>query len=91
MTSTNSLTTTNKETAPPVCTVCRKHKAQLRPRKSKLINAMSMWLCNDCFDGKREPRFAVILYARKNGVESVRPYIRGHRYEGDKITLDELM
>lgn len=77
------------------CTVCRRHKATLRPRKSKLMpGAPTMFLCNECFEGKCEPRFAVILVARdrKNGgLEKVRDYIRNHRYYGDKIRAEELI
>lgn len=72
------------------CTVCRKHRANLRPRKSKLLSA-TLFLCNECFDEKREPRFAVILVARRDGVSSVRDYIRNHRYYGDKIRAEELV
>lgn len=53
-----------------------------------------MFLCNDCFEGKFEPRFAVILVARdkKNGgLEQVRDYIRNHRYHGEKIRAEELI
>ena len=73
------------------CTVCRRHRAQLRPRKSKLSPGMAMFLCNECFDGKREPRFLVILVARRDGVAAVRDYIRSHRYYGDKIRAEELV
>lgn len=73
------------------CTVCRRHRATLRPRKSKLMPNMQLFLCNECFDGKREPRFAVILVARKDGVSKVRDYIRNHRYYGDKIRAEELV
>lgn len=75
------------------CTVCRKHKANLRPRKSKLMPNMPMFLCTDCFDGKFEPRFAVILVARDpdQGLSAVRDYIRNHRYYGDKIRAEELV
>lgn len=73
------------------CTVCRKHKANLRPRKSKLMPNMPMFLCNDCFEKKYEPRFAVILKARTDGIASVRDYIRNHKYSGDKITAEELV
>ena len=77
------------------CTVCRKHKANLRPRKSRLMPGMPvMFLCGECFEAKREPRFAVILVARdKNngGLEIVRDYIRHHRYYGDKIRAEELI
>lgn len=77
------------------CTVCRRHRANLRPRKSRLIPSMpTMFLCTECFEGKREPRFAVILVARdkKNGgLDKVRDYIRHHRYYGEKIRADELV
>lgn len=73
------------------CTVCRKHRANLRTRKSKLIPSMAMFLCNECFEGKREPRFAVIMVARRDGVVAVRDHIRNHRYYGDKIRAEELV
>lgn len=75
------------------CTVCRRHRAHLRPRKSKLMPGMAMFLCNECFDGKKEPRFAVIMVARdpEQGLAVVRDYIRNHRYFGDKIKAEELV
>lgn len=77
------------------CTVCRRHRATLRPRKSKLMpGTPTMFLCNECFEAKREPRFAVILVARdrqNGGLEKVRDYIRHHRYYGDKIRAEELV
>lgn len=75
------------------CTVCRRPKNSLRPRKSKLITGMQMFLCNECFDGKREPRFAVIMVARdpQRGLREVKDYIRNHRYYGDKIKAEELV
>ena len=52
-----------------------------------------MFLCTDCFEGKYEPRFAVILVARDpdQGLSAVRDYIRNHRYYGDKIRAEELV
>ena len=73
------------------CTVCHKQKAHLRPRKSKLMPSMPMFLCNDCFEGKYEPRFAIIMVARSEGLAAVRDYIRNHRYTGDKIKAEELI
>lgn len=75
------------------CTVCRRHRANLRPRKSKLMPGMPMFLCNECFEKKREPRFAVILVARnpEQGLSVVSDYIRNHRYYGDKIRAEELV
>lgn len=55
---------------------------------------MQMFLCNECFEAKREPRFLVILVARTpkmGGIVAVRDYIRNRRYYGDKITADEIV
>lgn len=75
-----------------ICTVCKKHRQTLRPRKSKLTGG-PMVLCNSCFEGKLEPRWAVILVARdpKRGLVEVRDYIRNHRYVGDKIAAEEIL
>lgn len=82
---------TTSKTTELSCTVCRKQKFNLRPRKSKLLPSMPMFLCNECFEEKREPRFLVIMVARKEGVTAVRDYIRHHRYYGDKIRAEELV
>lgn len=83
-----------------ICTVCQRHRMTLRPRKSKLKPNMQMFLCNECFEERREPKYLVIMVARKKkkpgddspaGLEAVRDYIRNHRYYGDKITADELV
>jgi len=53
-----------------------------------------MFLCNSCFEAKLEPRWAVILVARdrdKGGLETVREYIRNHRYYGEKIRAEEIL
>lgn len=54
---------------------------------------MPMFLCNDCFEGGFEPRFAIIMVARDpaQGLPVVRDYIRKHRYSGDKIRAEELV
>ena len=75
------------------CTVCRRHRANLRPRKSKLMPDSPMWLCNECFEAKREPRWAVIMVARdpSQGISVVRDYIRQHKYYGEKIRAEEIL
>lgn len=50
-----------------------------------------MFLCNNCFDNKLEPRWAVILIARRDGIGAVRDYIRTHRYSGEKIRAEEIL
>lgn len=74
------------------CTVCRRPKHSLRPRKSKLKSDLQMFLCNECFEAKREPRFLIVLIARQDGgLSVVKDYIRNQRYFGDKIRAEELV
>lgn len=73
-----------------VCTVCQKHKYQLRPRKSKL-NGMQMYLCNDCFEKKHEPRWLIIIIAQDDGPEAVRDYLLNKRYVGEDIPAVDLV
>lgn len=75
------------------CTVCQKQKAKLKPRKSKLMPNSVLWLCTDCLESRKEPRWAVIMVARdpEQGITVVRDYIIKHRYEGDKIRAEEIL
>lgn len=72
------------------CSSCQRFKAQLRPRRSKLLDTM-LYLCTECFEKKREPRFAIILAGRRDGVDSISEYIKNKRYVGKDITLRELV
>lgn len=74
-----------------VCTVCKRPKDRLHKRKSKLIPNMQMFLCEACYSGRKEPRFAIILVARSDGPAAVRDYVKNHRYIGDPIHLDDLI
>ena len=74
-----------------LCTVCQGQKYTLRPRKSKLIETLQLLLCDACFTAKREPRWAIILVARAQGVDAVADYVKHERYIGDPILLDELV
>lgn len=82
---------TTSETNDMRCTVCKQQKHTLRPRKSKLISGLQMYLCDGCFVGKKEPRFAIILHARSDGAASVADYVKNHRYVGDPILLTDLV
>lgn len=74
------------------CTVCKKPKHSLRPRKSKLMpGGQSMFLCEECFVNKREPRWAIILVARSDGPEAVADWVKNHRYVGEPILLADLV
>jgi hypothetical protein len=74
-----------------ICSVCKKNKAEVHAKKSKLMPDMKLLLCNDCLEEKREPRFAIVIYGRENGFEPIRKYIKDHRYVGDPITARELV
>lgn len=55
-----------------------------------------MYLCNDCFTNKREPRFAIIMVGRKDaaaglGLDSIEEYLRLHRYVGEEILAKDLV
>lgn len=74
-----------------VCSSCKKQRAELHPKKSKLMTGMTLLLCDACTKAKMEPRFVIILYGRSNGAESVSDYIRNHRYVGEEIRAKELI
>ena len=85
---------TRKSNVP--CAVCRAPKFQLRRRKSVLIPGMQLFLCNDCFESKREPKFAIILRARElvqqgESLKEVEAFLRDYRYVGDEIKATDLI
>jgi hypothetical protein len=71
------------------CTVCKEPKNELTPSKSKLIAGLQLFRCQECVRGQKEPRFAIIMAARSEGNEAVRFWVRGHRYVGEPIKLEE--
>jgi hypothetical protein len=73
------------------CQVCDQHRAELHARKSRLMAGMTLTLCNDCINAKREPRFLIILVGRQEGPAKVADYIRTRRYCGKEITARELV
>lgn len=83
----NLTQTTNKV----VCAVCQKYKHQLRPRKSKLNPGMQMYLCNDCFNGKYEPRWLIILVGQSQGLDAVKNYLLNKQYVGAEILASDLI
>lgn len=72
------------------CTSCNKPKAQVRQKKSKVLPGVTMFLCQDCLDNKREPRGFVVLAGREKGIDAISNWIKPQRYCGDPITLREL-
>lgn len=74
-----------------VCSCCGKQKAELHPKKSKLMLGATWLLCPPCTKAKMEPRWSIILYGRSNGAESVADYVKNHRYVGEEISAKELI
>jgi hypothetical protein len=53
---------------------------------------MQMWVCDGCYVGKKEPRWAIILVARQEGgIPLVKDYIKHNRYVGDPIMLENII
>jgi hypothetical protein len=73
-----------------ICTSCRKPKASLKQKKSRLLPGVPMYLCQDCLDNKREPRGYVVLAGRKHGMDHIKFWTKPQRYIGDEITIREL-
>lgn len=73
------------------CTACQKPKHQLKVRKSKVMPNLQLFLCSECIDNRREPRWALIMAGRENGIDTIAEYIRNRRYVGKDITLRELV
>jgi len=74
-----------------ICYSCSKQRAELFAKKSSLIAGVTLLMCQSCIDQKFEPRWTIILNARKNGAESVREYIIKKRYVGSEIKATELI
>jgi len=72
------------------CTSCKKPKAALKQKKSKVLEGAMMYVCQDCLDNKREPRGFIILAGREKGIEHISYWIKGKRYIGEPITAREL-
>jgi hypothetical protein len=74
-----------------LCYSCGKQKNELTPKKSDIINGVTLLMCQTCIESKFEPRWAIILGGRQKGPDSVRDYIVKHRYVGNKIFAEELI
>lgn len=71
------------------CTSCKKQKAELHLKESKLWKKTKVLMCATCIGEKKEPRSFIIL-AYRSGTD-VKEYIAKRRYCGEEITGKELM
>lgn len=85
----NEQLTTNQNSGAK-CAVCQKNKFQLRNRRSKL-NGQQMFVCNDCFDNKYEPRWLIIITAQDEGIEAVQDLLLNRKYIGKEIPAVDLV
>jgi hypothetical protein len=74
-----------------LCYSCGKQKNELQPKKSEIMDGVTLFMCQLCLDSKFEPRWVIILCGRQNGAESVRDYIIKRRYVGRTIDAEELI
>jgi hypothetical protein len=74
-----------------VCSSCGNQKHECHARKSKLIENMPLFLCNDCISGNKEPRYIIIIAGRQYGTKHVSDYIIKRRYCGEEILAKELI
>lgn len=74
-----------------ICSVCKKNKETVTPKQSELQPSIRLFLCNECLEGQFEPRYIIVLTGRGGDIQSTRPYIKGHRYVGNAITMNEMM
>ena len=73
------------------CSSCGKVRKDLFPKKSPLMAGVTLYMCQTCINAGFQPRWVIILHARKNGIESVSDYLRKHRYIGRDIIGSELV
>lgn len=73
-----------------VCMSCQQPKQAYRRRKSKLTGG-DLVLCSVCYELKYEPRWAVVVVARSQGIDAVSDWIKNKRYIGAEITVRELL
>lgn len=71
------------------CTSCKKQKAELQAKESKLWLKTKILMCTTCLAEKKEPRGFIILAYRSG--KDVKEYIAKRRYCGEEITAKELM
>lgn len=73
------------------CSSCGNQHNDLKAYRSKLLVGTTFLMCPHCRAGKMEPRFAIILAGRSQGVDVVSEYVKYRRYHGKDILARELM
>lgn len=73
-----------------ICSVCKKNRHDVSVKRSALMPGLELILCNECNTSKREPRWTIVLAGRSGKIDLIKPYLKNHRYVGDKITAAEI-
>lgn len=71
-----------------VCDSCGNQRSHLTSVPSKLLKDMTFNFCNDCKEGKMEPRWLIVLAARQG--QDVSYWIDNHMYHGSEIEPEHL-
>jgi len=74
-----------------ICSVCKRNRDNVTPKQSDLMPSIRLFLCNECLDAGKEPRYVIVLVARGGDALSVKSYIKDHRYVGEAITAKEML
>jgi hypothetical protein len=74
-----------------LCYSCGKTKNDLNSKKSTLLPGIILLMCSTCIENKFEPRWVIILAARRNDASFVRDFIVKRRYVGNEISGSELI
>lgn len=74
-----------------LCQSCGKPKQSIGPQKSVLIRGNTFLCCDQCREGKLEPRHFIIIVGRSYGPAAVRDHINKRLYFGEEITAKELI
>ena len=73
------------------CNCCDQPKEKLTMKKSALLKGHTLYLCQTCIDGKKEPRWIVILTGHEYGIATIKDYLTKGRYCGRTIEGSELV
>lgn len=76
------------------CEVCGMQRAPgaIHARPSKLIKNQKIMICNRCEVAGNEPRSFIILTILSKGLtDEIKEYIKGRRYVGKDILLEDIV
>ena len=73
-----------------ICQSCKQPKRVLKTTRSSLLDFVVLHRCQACINAGMQPRWLLIMAARKNGAATVKEQINERLYVGKEITLREI-